>query len=65
VCLRPIALTRDGGIWEHGPGCPGAGRLPADTPLRGYVWPAKHRGRRVTTLGGGIDTWTDTTQGAA
>ncbi|GGU62216.1 hypothetical protein GCM10010274_58740 [Streptomyces lavendofoliae] len=64
VCGRPSALTRAGRVWEHGPGCPGAGRMPADAPPREHIWPARYRGRRVTTIRGGIDRWTPT-EGAA
>lgn len=65
VCRRPVALTPRGVVWTHGrPECPGSRHLPYGTPDTRRIWPAKHRGRRVALVGGGIDTWTDRIEGA-
>lgn len=59
-CGKKVALTGRRRLWKHGrPVCPrSGGRLT-------HVWPAKHRGRRVTTIPG-PDTWNPTTlEGAA
>jgi hypothetical protein len=59
-CQRPVAMTARGRLYRHGsPPCIRSGR-----PV-GRIWPARWRGRRVTTIPG-PDVWNPTTfEGAA
>ncbi|MFH8483674.1 hypothetical protein [Streptomyces sp. NPDC018055] len=54
-CHRHIAIGATGRLWDHGSGggCPGAHQFPTGIT---HHWPARHYGRRVTTIPG-PDTW--------
>lgn len=50
-CEQSVAMSSRGRLSRHGsPECVRSGR-----PV-GWIWPARWRGRRVTTIGG-PDTW--------
>ena len=44
-CQQPVAMTSSGRLYRHGsPSCP--------RRTVGRIWPARHHGRRVTTIPG-------------